>query len=196
MIMRNVYFKICLGMIAISLSIIALSELGFVNNANAGVAVHSSNNIKDVEAGMLGEIRLFSGDFAPKGWEFCNGQSLKINKHEDLYSIIGEIYGGDGKKTFRLPDLRGRTAVGVGTGSRLTIVKQGAQRMYAFKDIQPSQPTTASGSMPNKGYKRNPTKENDPKRNILVANPPVQTGDLGLHYIICIDGFIPEMKED
>ena len=56
----------------------------------------------------LGEVQIFSGDFAPYDWAFCNGQLLQITEHDALYSLIGTAYGGDGTKTFALPDLRGR----------------------------------------------------------------------------------------
>ncbi len=54
----------------------------------------------------LGEIRMFGGDFAPRGWARCHGQLLPIADHAPLYSLIGTNYGGDGVETFALPDLR------------------------------------------------------------------------------------------
>lgn len=68
----------------------------------------------------IGEIRLFGGNFAPRDWFFCNGQILSIAEYETLYALIGTTYGGDGVQTFALPDLRGRLAVGEGTGPGLT----------------------------------------------------------------------------
>jgi len=70
--------------------------------------------------GMIGEIRLFAGNFAPRGWALCNGQLLSIAQNTALFSILGTTYGGDGRVTFALPDLRGRTAAGVGQGPGLT----------------------------------------------------------------------------
>lgn len=55
---------------------------------------------------FLGEIRMFSGDFAPRGWVHCHGQLLPIAEHAPLYSVIGTTYGGDGVETFALPDMR------------------------------------------------------------------------------------------
>lgn len=60
---------------------------------------------------LLGEIMLWGGSFAPYGWAFCNGQMLPINQNAALYSLLGIIYGGDGRTTFALPDLRGRIPV-------------------------------------------------------------------------------------
>jgi microcystin-dependent protein len=54
----------------------------------------------------LGEIRMFGGDFAPRGWARCHGQLLPICEHAPLFSLIGTTYGGDGVDTFALPDLR------------------------------------------------------------------------------------------
>lgn len=61
---------------------------------------------------LLGEIKLFAGDFAPRGWLFCDGQLLSIASNSALFSILGTFYGGDGRTTFALPDLRGRVAIG------------------------------------------------------------------------------------
>lgn len=59
----------------------------------------------------IGEIRMFAGNFAPAGWEFCNGQLLQIGDFPNLFTVIGNTYGGDGINTFALPDLRGRLAL-------------------------------------------------------------------------------------
>lgn len=59
----------------------------------------------------VGEIRLFSGNYAPQGWHFCDGTLLSINQYEVLFTLIGTMYGGDGRTTFQLPDLRGRLAI-------------------------------------------------------------------------------------
>lgn len=63
---------------------------------------------------VLGTIGMFAGNFAPRGWAFCNGQLLSINSNESLFSILGTNYGGDGRSTFGLPDLRGRVSVHAG----------------------------------------------------------------------------------
>lgn len=63
-----------------------------------------------VEA-YVGEIRMFAGDSAPQGWMFCNGAELPISSFQELYTLIGTTYGGDGVRTFRIPDLQGRVPV-------------------------------------------------------------------------------------
>lgn len=62
----------------------------------------------------LGEIKLFSGNFPPRGWALCNGQILPINQNQALFSLLGTAYGGNGISTFALPDLRGRVVRGEG----------------------------------------------------------------------------------
>lgn len=64
----------------------------------------------------VGEIRMFAGNFAPAGWEFCQGQLLPISENETLFQLIGTTYGGDGESTFALPDLRGRIPLHQGNG--------------------------------------------------------------------------------
>lgn len=63
---------------------------------------------------FLAEIRMVGFNFAPRGWAFCDGQILPINQNQSLYSLLGTTYGGDGRTSFALPDLRGRTPIHVG----------------------------------------------------------------------------------
>ena len=62
--------------------------------------------------GFLAQIMMFGGDFAPRGWAFCDGQQLAIAQNQALFAVLGTRFGGDGKVTFALPDLRGRAPVG------------------------------------------------------------------------------------
>jgi microcystin-dependent protein len=68
---------------------------------------------------FLGEIKVCSFNFPPKGWALCNGQLLPINQNQALFSLLGTTYGGDGRTTFALPDLRGRTPLHTGSGFTL-----------------------------------------------------------------------------
>lgn len=68
----------------------------------------------------IGEIRIFAGNFAPKGWALCNGQLMAITQNTALFSILGVQYGGDGKTNFALPNLNGRAPIGQGAGPGLT----------------------------------------------------------------------------
>lgn len=69
---------------------------------------------------FLGTILIWPINFAPRGWAFCDGQLLDISQNSALFSLLGTTYGGDGRTTFALPDLRGRIPVGVGTGAGLS----------------------------------------------------------------------------
>jgi microcystin-dependent protein len=68
---------------------------------------------------FLSEIRLFSFEFAPRGWALCNGQLLPINQNQALFSLLGTTFGGDGRVNFALPDLRARVPIHVGNGAVL-----------------------------------------------------------------------------
>src|SRR5262245_39378135 len=74
---------------------------------------------------FLGQIRMFAGNFAPRGNAFCMGQILSIAQNTALFSLLGTTYGGNGQTTFALPDLRGRSIVGMGQGPGLTNITQG-----------------------------------------------------------------------
>lgn len=69
---------------------------------------------------FVGEIRMFGGNFAPVNWAQCDGQTLSISQNDVLFSLIGTTYGGDGINTFKLPDMRGRIPIHMGTGPGLT----------------------------------------------------------------------------
>jgi len=69
---------------------------------------------------LMGEIRAFGFNFAPRGWAACDGQLLAINSYQALFSLLGTTYGGDGRTTFALPDLRGRVSAHAGAGPGLT----------------------------------------------------------------------------
>ncbi len=75
----------------------------------------------------LAEIRMFAGNFAPRGWALCEGQLLPINQNQALFSLLGTTYGGDGRTTFALPDMRGRAPIGQGHGPGLSDRRLGAK---------------------------------------------------------------------
>lgn len=74
---------------------------------------------------FIGDIRMFGGNFAPRGWAFCDGQLLAISQNDALFALLGTTYGGDGQTTFALPDFRGRLPVHPGSGPGLTPRFQG-----------------------------------------------------------------------
>lgn len=74
---------------------------------------------------FVAEIRIFAGNFAPTGWAKCEGQLLPISQNTALFSLLGTTYGGDGKSTFALPDLRERVAIAPGHGQGLSLYDLG-----------------------------------------------------------------------
>lgn len=104
----------------------------------------------------LATIYMFGGNFAPRGWMFCQGQVLPINEYEALYTLIGTIYGGDGQTTFALPNLAGRAPVGTGQGVGLSNYSLGMvtgtegvtlNQNQLPTHIHPSQLTMGSGDV-------------------------------------------------
>jgi microcystin-dependent protein len=83
-----------------------------------------------VSNAYLGEIRAFPFGWAPAGWALCDGQLLPISQYQALFNILGTTYGGDGRATFALPDLRGRTPFHVGAG--LTLGQAGGEESHAL----------------------------------------------------------------
>jgi microcystin-dependent protein len=75
--------------------------------------------------GTLAEVRMFAGNFAPQGWQLCNGQLLSIAQWTAVFALVGTTYGGNGQTTFGMPDFRGRVAVGTGSGPGLPTVGLG-----------------------------------------------------------------------
>lgn len=93
---------------------------------------------------FLGEIKIISWNFAPKGWAFCNGQLLPINQNQALFSILGTTYGGDGRVNFGLPNLQGRTPVDMGDG--ITLGERGGETSHTLTISElPSHPHGANG---------------------------------------------------
>ena len=79
---------------------------------------------------FLSEIRIVSFNFPPKGWAFCNGQTLPINQNQALFSLMGTTYGGDGQTTFKLPNLQGRVPIHM--GSSFTEGQVGGEELHTL----------------------------------------------------------------
>lgn len=111
---------------------------------------------------FLAEVRIVGFNFAPRGWAFCDGQILPINQNQSLYSLLGTIYGGDGRTSFALPDLRGRTPMHVGNGH--------AQGQKSGEETH----TLAANEMPQHAHSlrasNNAVSTNDPAGNIIGSN--------------------------
>lgn len=98
-----------------------------------------------MEPYFMGQIEMFGGNFAPRGWALCDGQLLNISQYQALFSILGTMYGGDGRTTFGLPDLRGRVPMHAGTGPGLS------QKRLGLKSGTPST-TLTDNTMPSHSH--------------------------------------------
>ena len=130
-------------------------------------------NASELTEGFIGEIRMFGGNFAPRSWALCDGQLLPISQNSALFSILGTTYGGDGRTTFGLPDLRGRMAMHPGRGPGLTarsLGSKGGSETISFAEVKAGNGRgTAAGAS-------------------SVSNlPPFQC----VNYIICLTGIFP-----
>jgi microcystin-dependent protein len=110
---------------------------------------------------FLGEVRLMSFNFAPKGWALCNGQFLPINQNQALFSLLGTTFGGDGRVNFALPDLRGRAPIHVGSGH--TLGEKGGEQAH----------TLSIAELPEHAHVANATSDNAtvdaPAGNLLAS---------------------------
>lgn len=168
--------------------------------------------------GVIAQILLFAGNFAPKSWAFCNGAILPISSNTALFSLLGTTYGGNGTTNFALPDLRGRVAIGAGQGPGLSNYQLG--QAGGHESV-----TLTLNEMPNHTHAVNvpttdgPGSTEDPTGNILAlqnasvfaaasaasgsyggvtvgatgGNAPIPTVSpyLALNYVICLYGIYP-----
>jgi microcystin-dependent protein len=166
---------------------------------------------------FLGNITMFGGNFAPRGWAFCSGQLLPIAQNTALFSLLGTTYGGDGRTTFALPEMRGRLPVHQGSGPGLSPRALGARfgeetvlltendlgsHTHSFR-VSSSEGTTSSGSNPFVGVSPNmrfyrPAASTDTTFNAASVN---NTGGnqphanimpfLCINFIIALQGIFP-----
>jgi microcystin-dependent protein len=168
--------------------------------------------------GFIGEIRMFGGNFAIRDWAICDGQLLAISSNSALFSILGTTYGGDGRTTFALPDLRGRAPMHAGNGPGLTSrnigQRGGVETEILSQAAMPAHNHTLSAStLP--ASSTQPTTQSRFSRSVggfayddtAVANVPLDGGTVGnaglnqqhnnvqpflaINYIICLQGIFP-----
>ena len=111
---------------------------------------------------FLAEVRIVGFNFAPRGWAFCDGQILPINQNQSLYSLLGTTYGGDGRTSFALPDMRGRTPIHVGSSN-------GVSHQLGQKSGEETH-TVSAGEMPQHTHQLRGSSD--------AANQPVPLGAL------------------
>src|SRR5206468_4239269 len=162
---------------------------------------------------FLGEIKVISFNFPPKGWTFCNGQLLPINQNQALFSILGTTYGGDGRQTFALPNLQGRTPIHEGQGFTLgesageTAHTLNISEMPAHNHVpvasSTSPPTSASASgklwCPNSANPYNSTSDTNMNPASVLATGGSQPHEnmspyLVLTFIIALQGIFPSQN--
>lgn len=166
---------------------------------------------------FLSEIRLFTFNFAPKGWAMCNGQLLPINQNQALFSLLGTTYGGDGRVNFALPNLQGRAAMHVGNGHVLG--ERAGQESHSLvtsempAHIHPATADVASGhatvSNPNNAYLTNtaPTQMYSRGSSNMTTMYPQMVSNIGgsqphenrqpylaLNYCIALQGIFPSQN--
>lgn len=98
---------------------------------------------------FIAEIRIFAGNFAPRSWAFCNGQLLPVSQNTALFSLIGTTYGGDGRSTTALPNLKGRAPMHPGRGPGLTsrrLGQRGGSEMVSLSEAQMPNHTHSFGA--------------------------------------------------
>ena len=130
---------------------------------------------------MLGEVKIFAGNFAPQGWALCDGALLSIASNTALFSIIGTNYGGDGRTTFALPNLQGRVVVHPGSirggNTQYHVGKSGGSET-AHLTVYPMPKELSSSSSGTKNVTTNQTLDN-------------MQPYLSMNYIICLTGLFP-----
>src|SRR5207302_3942696 len=97
---------------------------------NESRALSENEGEQTMSTPFMGEVKIVSFNFAPKGWAFCNGQLLPINQNQALFSLLGTTYGGNGQTTFGLPDLRGR--VPLHFGQTFTLGETGGEASHTL----------------------------------------------------------------
>jgi len=165
--------------------------------------------------GTMAQIKMFSADFAPKYWAFCQGQILQINTNAALFSLLGTTYGGNGVQTFALPDFRGRIPVGTGFGLSNYMLGDtlGTETTTLLTANIPMHNHTLTLNCSNNAAKLTSpagnymavTEENPgyhPTANATMASPaignaggnqpfPILPPVLGINFIICLAGIFP-----
>lgn len=159
------------------------------------------------QEGFLGEVKMFAGNFAPRGWALCEGQLLSISQNTALFSILGTTYGGDGRTTFALPDIRGRVPVGTGNGPGLSPYRLGQRGGTENVTMTVLQAPSMNYSVPAFDSSKGVTPEAGSRAVLTVGNEPnttIQTRNAGgnrsinnmqpnlaMNYIICLQGIFP-----
>lgn len=116
---------------------------------------------------FVAEIRMFAGNFAPTGWAQCNGQLLPLSQNTALFSLLGTVYGGDGKSTFALPNLQGSLPIaqgqGAGLSERVLGETGGSENVTLLQSEMPAHTHAINA------YKDDPADVNTPSPNVILG---------------------------
>ena len=155
-------------------------------NLEPNLGVQSTPNFTSSGAAeaFIGQVKIFAGNFAPRGWAFCNGQVLSISENQALFSLLGTTYGGDGRTTFALPDLRGRAPIHAGKTVGGIPAEYKLGRRYG----------TAKANVFKEEYQ-----DQDALKKIIEVSDGVSIptqkiktqSTLGINYIIALNGVFP-----
>ena len=171
--------------------------------------------MNQIDDAYLGEIRMFAGNSAPDGWSFCQGQQLDISNNTALFALLGTLYGGDGVRTFALPDLRGRVPVHAGQGVSSTFTQgmtAGQSTVTLFSNNlpahnhllhvsnlpggsdSPANNFLAASEMQNAGYAHTADAESSPVALLNTGGTEAHNNlqpYLCINFIICVAGIFP-----
>ena len=161
---------------------------------------------------FMGEIKLVSFNFAPKGWALCNGQFLPINQNQALFSLLGTTYGGNGQTTFALPNLRGQVPIHVGSGHTLgekggtTAVTVNIQQLPTHLHTLVATDANANQPIPSSALPASANNAYTPPAALTTMNPTSVTSIGGsqphnnmmpylvLDFIIALQGIFPSQN--
>ncbi|MCG8465922.1 MAG: tail fiber protein [Xanthomonadales bacterium] len=142
---------------------------------------------------FIAEIRIFAGNFAPRGWAFCNGQLLPISQNTALFSLIGTTYGGDGRSTTALPNLEGRAPMHPGRGPGLTsrrLGQRGGTEMVSLSEAQMPNHTHSLMTSIEDGDRRSPGNSSF-GRGTALYGPPNNLGAMDSNTLVNSGGSQP-----
>lgn len=179
------------------------------SNINLNLSIEIRHTAEEKRKDYVGTVKLFAGFLPPDGWMICDGRILKVRDYVDLFTVIGNTYGGNGRTTFALPDMRGRVPVGTGTGENLKHRSLGEKFGSETISIKVNQiPIVTTDDLGNvlTNYSEPDSQVNEElksrvvtssmkgRRNVSIESKPIDSSQpsLCMNYIICYNGEYPE----